>query len=163
MFQSYFHICLWSIRAINITWCQKCFKSEMDPRVHIHIHPSNFQRREGEKSKHSSLQGTYTQGTLLLSSIPDHKQQHSIEYQSIIHSTTNHVKRTFRSWSLHELDQRQQSLRKIPEMEVLCRRHLLQHTIQRIRSRKVCISSHLDWRRWIPIPEEVESYRQTQV
>ena len=40
----------------------------MDPQVHIH--PSNFQRREGEKSKHSNLQDTHTQETVLLSSIP---------------------------------------------------------------------------------------------
>ena len=85
MFQSYFHIHLWSIWAINTTWCQKCFKSETDPRVHIHIHPSNFQRREGEKSKHPNLQDTYTKGTLLLSSIPDHKQQQNKALLSTIH------------------------------------------------------------------------------
>ena len=139
MFQSYFHIHLWSIQDINITWCQKCFKSKMDPRVHIHIYPSNFQGREGEKSKHSNLQDTYTQGTLLLSSIPDHKQQQSKALLSTIHihfticnEWTNHVTRNSQCWSSDELDQRQQSLSKIPTVEIQCRRNLLQHTIQRI-------------------------------
>ena len=76
MFGDIVFVHLWPIKAINMTWCQKCFKvKQIHKFTATSIHPTS--KGEREKAKHPNLKDTFTQGTLLLSSIPDHKQQQS--------------------------------------------------------------------------------------